>query len=624
MCGILGLFHPAGADQATLNLGPALDLLFARGPDASGTWSDAQLVLGHRRLAVIDLSAEANQPMVSHDGRLVIVFNGEIYNFSEVREVIGSYPYRTQSDTETILAAYERWGTDCLARFHGMFAFALWDRDRQELFVARDRLGVKPLFFAADGTRFAFASRPKALLALLSDLVREIDRQALRLYLECGYVPAPWSIVKGIRKLEPGHFLVVRAGAVSKHRYWSTAGIGIDSDLSDRRTEGELLDELDELVQRSVRWRMVSSVPVGAFLSGGIDSSLVVACMRKNAASRVRTYTIGFEDPSFDESSAAAEVAAFIGAEHTAQRLTPDDLLALVPRFLQEFDEPFFDYSAFPTMAVSQLARRDVKVALSGDGGDEAFGGYHYYRIAEQTAAAYKFPAGWRRAASVAVRPMGRKGRLLSRALRENSVVRAYAFSRSVIKDHVEILSPGLLEGTRSMADLFAAEDARLPATLSPAERAMRIDLAYTLPDDYLQKVDLSSMAYSLEVREPMLDHSIFEWSARLPLKYKVRGRVNKYLLRKLAFRHVPREIIDRPKRGFGVPMAAWLRGPLKQWADELLADASLVESLGLNHDRLRSLWRRHQEHRDEAHTALWTVMVLLQFARTSGAKATI
>ncbi|MBR8652315.1 asparagine synthase (glutamine-hydrolyzing) [Achromobacter sp. Marseille-Q0513] len=616
MCGLVGQVNWAGIDPGSaVNMQQALAAIESRGPDGRAVWEDDQCRLGHLRLAIIDLSTNASQPMASESGRYYIVFNGEIYNYSEIREAIGdSYNWHSESDTETILAAYQKWGNECLSRLRGMFAFAIWDRETKRLFAARDRLGVKPLYYTSDAGGFAFASRPRALFQLLPELPRKPDPQALRLYLEAGYVPAPYSCFAAIRKLEPGHYMEVTEAGVSTKCYWSLDSIGTDPAL-EQATEAELLDQLDGLIDESIRLRLVSNVPVGAFLSGGIDSSLVVAYMKKHASGALKTFTIGFESKEFDESEHAQAIADHLGTEHICQRMTPEDLLALMPTYLEQFDEPFFDYSAFPVMAVSRLARDHVTVSLSGDGGDEAFGGYHYYAHAERLAITQRFPKLLRHiAGSILTKSMGHKLALLGNALKAKSNVGVFAFMRSAMKDFTDVMSPRLRDSTMSMAEMFELRRRRMPEGLSAAEAAMRLDVAYTLPDDYLQKVDVGSMAFSLEARDPLLDHVIMEWAARLPLKWKVRGGVNKYLLRQLAYRHMPKELLDRPKMGFGVPMADWLRGPLKNWAEQLLEQTAAMEALGLDAKRVRTLWELHQSGARNAHSCLWTILVLLQF----------
>lgn len=615
MCGIAGAVF---SEISRLNIENALDALQNRGPDGRGVLCEQNLTFIHTRLSIIDLSEHASQPMISSCGRYVIVFNGEIYNYQELRLSLGSdYLFQSHSDTEVILALFSRFGAEMLQMMQGMFALAIWDRQTEELFVARDRLGVKPLYFTSTGERFAFASRPRVLCKLIPDINRTIDKQALRYFLEAGYVPAPFSIFEGIRKLEPGSYLTVTRSGISKQRYWSIDHIETDQSLV-AVSEKDLLDELDELIEKSVRMRLVSDVPVGAFLSGGIDSSLVTAYMMKHVQAPVKTFTVGFIEKPFDESAHAAAVAASLGTVHTKDMLAIDDLIALMPAFVKQYDEPFFDYSAFPVMAVSRLARQSVTVSLSGDGGDEAFGGYHYYQLMQGLEKIHRIPFALRRIIGAVMQKLPvQRVRWLGKILSMKNPISAYAFMRGVIKDAGNIMKPALMAETQSLGDLFSARAASLPKNLTYAELAMRLDLAYTLPDDYLQKVDIGSMAFSLEARDPLLDHSIIEWAARLPLSWKIRNGTNKYLLRELAYRYIPREILDRKKMGFSVPMASWLRTGLKKWGEALLIDDAAFEALQLNAEEVRTLWEAHQSNKVQAHTALWSVLVLLQFYRS-------
>lgn len=615
MCGIAGALD---IDLPKTVIDTVFRVMKDRGPDGQGVLRQGRVALMHTRLSVIDISEHAAQPMVSNCGRYSIVFNGEIYNYQELkREFQEKLIFHTESDTEVVLALFAEFGPSALARLRGMFAFAIWDNLKEELFIARDRLGVKPLYFGSTDQGFVFASRPQALCAMTPGLKRSIDKQALRYYLEAGYVPAPYSIFEGVSKLEPGHYITVTRQGINKTQYWSADRIDTDSSLVGAN-EDRLLDELDSLIDESVRLRLVSDVPVGAFLSGGIDSSLVVACMMKYTQEPVRTFTIGFQDRAFDESSFAAAVAAHLGTTHTCERLAVDDLLELMPTFIRQYDEPFFDYSAFPVMAASRLARRFVTVSLSGDGGDEAFGGYHYYRMMNLLEQAHRLPHALRRSlgASLQLAPAQRI-RWLGQVIAANGPAQAYAFMRGVIKDASNLMQPSLRASTQPLAHLFVQRASMLPDDLSYAEIGMRLDIAYTLPDDYLQKVDIGSMAFSLEARDPLLDHKIIEWAARLPLSWKMRNGANKYLLRKLAYRYIPREILDRPKMGFGVPMAQWLRGGLRAWGESMLEDNDAFEALGLDARAVRLLWAAHQANKLQAHTALWSVLVLLQFYKT-------
>ena len=600
------------------SIAEAADTLSRRGPDDSGVWASENVGLGHRRLAILDTSSYGHQPMLSADGRYVIVFNGEIYNFMEIRRAIddNDASWRSRSDTEVILAAFAKWGPNCLQRFHGMFAFAIWDRKEKALFAARDRLGVKPFYYHYCGKCFAFASRPRALLALDPSWSGPLDEQALRFYLEVGYVPAPYSIFQAIRKLPPAHWLLLRNGNVSIERYWDFRHIPPEPSWENRREE-DLLDELDELLQRSVRSRMISDVPLGAFLSGGIDSSVVVAAMARHSTQPVKTFTIGFSEKRFDESEHARAVSQHIGSEHYCEHLNVDDLLQLMPLFTEEYDEPFADSSAFSTMAVSRAARSQVTVSLSGDGGDELFGGYHYYQIVQRLEAFYGMPNKVRKSLSSLARmaPQHRL-KLLSGALQRSNIADAFYFCRSVTKDFDEILLPEVLNRTVSMRELFADAERAFPAGLTGAETGMRLDAFYTLPDDYLQKVDVASMAFSLESRDPLLDQDLVEWAMRLPLKWKLRGSQNKYLLRKLAYRYVPRKILDRPKKGFEVPVGEWLKGHLRQWAESRLHDVDLASRVALNHSSVLTMAATHNSGRRNVHPLLWSVLMLLNFLK--------
>ncbi len=619
MCAILGLidFASRGIDKDALS--QAAHLLKTRGPDGGGIWSELNVGLAHRRLAIIDVSPAGHQPMASPDGRFIVVFNGEIYNFNELRKEISpdGHGWCSNSDTEVLLAAYAKWGKDCLQRLNGMFAFAIWDRDTKSLFAARDRMGVKPFYYHHSLKRFAFGSRPRALLRLCSNLSTEIDEQALRFYLEAGYVPAPHSIYRDIRKLPPAHWLTLKEGTLTIERYWDYRHI-VPEQSWESRDEAELVDELDELVSRSVRLRMTSDVPIGAFLSGGIDSSLVVAMMARHSGDAVKTFTIGFNESAYDESSHAAAVAQHIGTDHFCETLRVDDLLNLMPTFAGEYDEPLFDSSAFPTMAVSRLARSKVTVSLSGDGGDELFGGYHYYQIAEKLSPLFRLPGAIRNSASSLLEALpSHQIKLLAGAIRCDHSVSAFAFSRSIAKDFHPVLLDDVASRTEGIAALFGSAAMAFPQKLRAGEQGMRLDTQFTLPDDYLQKVDVASMAFSLESRDPLLDHNLVEWAMRLPISWKLRGKSNKYLLRKLAYRYVPQAILDRPKQGFAVPIDRWLRGPLKNWALERLEDSALFQRIPIDQAKTKKLFEMHQSRARNVHPLLWAILVLLEYAST-------
>lgn len=620
MCGIVGIIKTDDSLIDANALRHSTDMLAKRGPDDSGIWVEEGTGLGHRRLSILDTTSAGHQPMLSENKRFVIVFNGEVYNFRELRKQLelDTSSWRSDSDTEVVLRAYAKWGTDCLNRFHGMFAFAIWDRKEKVLFAARDRMGVKPFYYTHSEKSFAFASRPRVLPVLFQHLSCEIDEQALRFYLELGYIPAPYYIYKSIRKLPPAYYLVLDRNGLSIRRYWDFRHITPDNAV---KPEEELIEELDLLISRCVQSRMVSDVPLGAFLSGGIDSSLIVAMMNKFTSKPIKTFTIGFEEKRYDESTHAKAVADYLGTEHYCERLSVNDLLQLVPTFFEEYDEPFFDSSAFPTMAVSRLARKYVTVSLSGDGGDELFGGYHYYKIVNCLKPVFQLNESARRyiAALLNMTPH-HDFKLLAGALQKKNIIEAFSFSRSILKDFGSIFMPDIMEKTMSGYELLSAATHNFPHGLDPCEQGMRLDASHILPEEYLQKVDVASMAFSLESREPLLDHDLVEWAMKLPVNYKLRNNQNKYLLRKLAYRYIPRKILERPKQGFAIPIDNWLRGALKQWAEERLYDSALFGNIPINQSKIIELWNLHQSRKRDLHPLLWAVLSLLEFFKRSPA----
>ena len=622
MCGILGLFDPAGVGVSPPRFAAALDRYQRRGPDDSGTWSDDKVLLGHRRLAIVDLSPQGHQPMESSDRRFVIVFNGEIYNHAALRPLLSpQHGWRGTSDTETLIEAYRAWGTECLSRLNGMFAFAIWDRTEQTLFVARDRMGVKPLYYFHHQGSFGFGSRPGGLSQLLGDGGLNIDPEALRVYLELGYVPAPLSFQKDLQKLPAGHYLLVNARGLRRIRYWDYRCIKSDPGMQ-ARPEGELVEELDALIQSAVKVRLMADVPLGAFLSGGVDSAVVVAAMRKVGVDHPKTFTIAFNEAQFDEGAAAAEAAKHLGVDHVHETLDVNSLLSLLPTYIEEYDEPFSDSSAFPTMAVARLARRHVTVALSGDGADELFGGYHYYPLMNRLARLLAWRPRMRRSAGRWISSLpGHRSKLLAGALRAQDVVGLFHYLRSVGKDYPSLVTDELLESTPDSQSWFAQFATGFAMDLEASETAMRLDAGFTLPDLFLQKVDVATMAYSLEARCPMTDYRLVEWAMRLPARYKIRNGQSKYLLKKVLTRYLPERCVYRPKMGFSVPLAQWLRGPLRSWAQDLIHDDMLMSSLPLDKERVRAILQQQLSGERESHPLLWSVLMLLCFVQTHGAR---
>jgi asparagine synthase (glutamine-hydrolysing) len=628
VCGIAG-FLVRGEGFAAAELEPSVarmaETLRHRGPDSSGAWVDAAagIALGHRRLAIVDLTPDGAQPMVSACGRFVITFNGEIYNFRELRRDLEAQGarFRGRSDTEVLLEAIARWGAEeALRRANGMLALAVWDRRDRVLGLARDRLGKKPLYWGRFGDGIFFASELKALRAH-PRFRGEIDRDALAHLVRYSYVPAPASIFRGVHKLEPGTWLRIPAapGAPlpAASAFWSAreaaergARERFPGDV--REAESALHDLLADAVER----RMISDVPLGALLSGGIDSPTVVALMQQRSASPVRTFTIGFREKTFDEAAPARAVAAHLGTDHTELTVTPRDALEVIPRLPVLYDEPFADTSQIPTYLVARMARGYVTVALSGDGGDELFAGYRrYFRCLARWRWLARAPAGLRRGAArvlsgaaaaawplgapAAVGRLGRVGEQLGAASLEDLFVRASARCPNVGRFVPGSASPdGLLHTPERWAELD-----------EPLERMMYLDLAGNLPEDILTKVDRASMGVSLEVRCPLLDHRVVELAWRFPPDWKARGGEGKWILRRVLERYVPRALFDRPKQGFGVPLAAWLRGPLREWAEGLLDPQRLRGEGYLDASAVREVWSQHLAGWRDHRLLLWNLL---------------
>lgn len=612
MCGIAG-FLALGEHRPGEELLRAMGgTMVRRGPDASGIAlsPDGRAGLAHRRLSILDLSETGAQPMSSADGSMVLCYNGEVFNFREIRKELEGkgHRFRGESDTEVILAACREWGVEqAVSRFIGMFAFALWDRPAQRLHLVRDRLGIKPLYLARAPGLVLFGSTLSPLLACPS-FSREVDRAALQYYLEFQYVPAPHSIFRDARKVLPGHIVTIAPdGTVTEKAYW---------DLFDHwrkggdrpRPEGESLEELSSLLESSVRYRLISDVPLGAFLSGGIDSSLTVALMRKAASGAVRTFSIGFREAGYDESGYAREVARHLGTDHHEKICTAAEALTLVRKIPDAYDEPFADSSAIPTMLVSEFTRQHVTVSLSGDGGDELFCGYPRYDWVRQGAVVQGIPGFLRRplASLLARIPVHRIQRGAESILYDDPAELYFhtvgIFERRRIGEIVpEVADDSGLAYFRTFRD---------PRAGSIVERAMATDIRTYLVDDILAKVDRASMAYSLEARVPLLDHRIVEFAARLPMSLKVRGGETKHLLRKVLYRHVPRELIDRPKMGFGIPVNRWLRNELRPLLDEYLNGERVGREGFLRPGGVARVVREHLSgHRDHQYR-LWALLV--------------
>ncbi|MFC0863434.1 asparagine synthase (glutamine-hydrolyzing) [Sphaerimonospora cavernae] len=613
MCGIAGT-------ATTLTPDPDLvrrmcDVIVHRGPDGAGYHDDRHASLGMRRLAVIDV-ATGDQPVRNEDGTIVAVFNGEIYNYPELRRELAAKGHRLRGrgDSETLVHLYEEHGADLVHRLRGMFAFAIWDRTRQRLLLVRDRVGKKPLYWRADGTTIHFASELKSL-AQDPRMARGIDLVALHHYLTYQYVPAPWSIYEGVRKLSPGHLLIWERGRVTVRRYWS-----LDRTGGGRVDEREAEEQLRELLLDATRIRMVSERPIGAFLSGGIDSSAVVAAMALQSSEPVKTFCIGFEDSRYDERNKARMVADRYGTDHH-ELVVSTDLLDILPRLAWQFDEPFADSSAIPSFYVAQLSRRHVTVALNGDGGDECFGGYQRYALMNQ---ARRIPTLPRPLAAMSTRA----GDLITRRSHARSSLRRLGRLMRFAAEHPTRRYAALMSCFTSdqkagvysdaLRDRLAGTDSHLlleaiyrdSSAGTDLGRVLDVDVMSYLPGDLLVKVDITTMANSLEARSPFLDHHLMEWAASLPDGLHVRGGRTKLLLKRAVAPWLPPELLRCPKQGFGVPLAAWLRGELRDLAHDVLTDDT-ARSRGLfRPEAVRDLLLRHASGADHS-DHLWA---LLQF----------
>lgn len=644
MCGIAGCLsladRPSG--DALRSMAEAMTTAVAhRGPDHGATWSDsaAGIGLGHRRLAIIDLSPAGHQPMVSRSGRTVITYNGEIYNFRELRQRLtdAGHSVPGQSDTSVLLEACELWGVEAAARAaSGMFAFAHWDTYRRRLTLVRDRMGIKPLYWGRCGSWLLFGSELKALRSH-SAWTGKIDRDGLAALVAYNYVPAPLSIHEGVGKVRPGHMVVIgEDGAIRESPYWKLEdAVAAGAANSLKESDSSSIARLESLVRAAVRRHMVADVPVAALLSGGVDSSLVTAIMQQESDSPVRTYAVRFPDPDYDEADHAAAVAGAIGSDHT--EITVDDGAArdVIPRLPTLYDEPFADLSQIPTTLIANEVARHVKVVLTGDGGDEMFGGYpRYFLTLDQMTVVNRLPGPMRRLAAATARALSAPR--WDAVLRRLPRVGPYQWTSSRMAKGADVLAE------TSFIDAYRRTTVHWPepddlvhggtepvgplhrngtvSRLSDPMRTMRwIDSATYLPDDILVKVDRATMSVGLEGRIPLLDSALVEFAWSLPASSCYRNGVGKWLLRQVLYRHVPRHLVDRPKMGFGVPMHNWLRGPLRDWAEDLL-DARAMEAEGfLNPTPIQERWRQHLGGEVDWKYSLWPILMFQQWYRSLG-----
>lgn len=639
MCGIAGFLGSAGsAGQDAAVVRRMADLIRHRGPDDDGVWTDAEagIALTQRRLSIIDLSPAGHQPMVSSCQRYVIVFNGEIYNYQDIRGKLDAealHPWRGHSDTEVFLEAITRWGVKrALELSVGMFAMALWDRRERALILARDRLGEKPLYYGRIGRSFAFASELKAFRGHPA-WNPEVDRDAVALLMRHNYVPAPYSIYKGFHKLRPGHFLVLADGNPDPRieAYWNARDAAERGQAHPfKGSPVDAVDTLESLLRQSIRGQMMADVPLGAFLSGGIDSSTIVAIMQSISTQPIRTFTIGFHQAGYNEATQAKEVARHLGTDHTELYVTEREAMDVIPSLPEIYCEPFSDSSQIPTYLVSKLARREVTVSLSGDGGDELFSGYTRYAFADEfwkklalvprslrraTADLVTFPspAFYDRLAGPLMplmpehRRYSRVGDKVHKVAKLLSLQTADDVYRHVCSHWTD--PAALVVGGRELPTMLTGLDA-LPSLPGNVERMMYVDLMSYLPDDILVKVDRAAMAVSLETRVPMLDHRVVEFAMSLPLSVLRADNKTKWPLRQLLYKHVPKQLVERPKMGFGVPIDSWLRGALRDWAEDLLSETRLKADGFFDPAPIRLAWQEHLSGRRNHQYILWDVLM--------------
>lgn len=634
MCGIAGVATWKATRDLKNDVASLIEPIRHRGPDDFGIWHDdaAGIGLGQRRLSIIDLSEHGHQPMASVSGRWMLSFNGEIYNFEELRRELqgaGKAPvWRGHSDTEVLLACIEAYGTQAtLKKLTGMFAISLWDREERTLTFARDRIGEKPLYYGNIGGRIFFGSELKAIVAVAGPL--EIDRDALSDFFCFSYVPAPKSIWQGIKKLPPAHYLVLRSPECANKAttaFWEMGGEGHNELRAEMAAASslEVTDRVEAEIRRAVAGQMVSDVPLGAFLSGGVDSSAVVALMQQQSSRPVRTFTIGFDDPAMNEAPFAAEVAKHLGTDHTELYVTGKDAEQLIPEIPHVYDEPFADSSQIPTTLVSRLTRKHVTVSLSGDGGDELFAGYPRYFLTRELwrktgAVPYPLrkmaaailnvasPAAWD-VLTTALVPKSRQQTINGHRIHRLAQM---IQTKSIGEMYLRLMSrwqpeDGFVLGIAPQSYNFRHWD----DSLDPVEAMRRWDLAQYMPDDLMVKVDRAAMSTSLETRAPLLDHKLVELALALPERELFKGERGKLVLRNVLYRHVPKEFIERPKAGFGIPLGQWLRGPLRDWAEEML-NPSTIRAQGLiDADKVVALWQEHVSGKYDRGSYLWNVLM--------------
>ncbi|CAM8408435.1 AsnB Asparagine synthase (glutamine-hydrolyzing) [Candidatus Methylopumilus universalis] len=643
MCGIAGFFTKSPDQSLDSSVLKMVNTLSRRGPDDLGTWVDATLgiAMGHRRLSIVDISSAGHQPMTSECGRYVIVFNGEIYNHLELRQFFSHFLWRSQCDTETLLVCFAAWGVEkTLSKLVGMFAFAIWDNHEKTLTLARDRLGEKPLFYGWNGNNFFFGSELKAIAAH-SNWEGKINLNALKYYLQYGYVPAPMSIWLGIKKLLPGSYLKISPkdsdGKLSPPSFYWKITDHFNCSGSKELDENFAIDELDFLLRRSVLAQMHADVPSGAFLSGGVDSSSIVALMQEQSKTPVKTFTIGFDVQGYDEAAYAGLIAKHLGTDHKELYVSSQKIMEVIPELPCMYDEPFGDVSQIPTFLISKMAKESVAVSLSGDGADELFGGYNRYFLG---------PAIWNRMKyfspilrnmlassifSISPNRWDLINRLLPKRLQQPMLGdRIHKFASILSAKNMDDIYTYLASQERNPESLIIHSDKYDDDSTPWAQAEMKYfkdsnfansmmcnDLISYLTDDILCKVDRASMYASLEVRAPYLDHRLVEFALKLPINLKIRNGESKWLLRKVLYRYVPKSLIERPKQGFSVPIDLWLKGPLRDWAEDLLNESEIKKDGYLNFSLIKQRWSEHLSGRRNWQYWLWNILMFQAWNRT-------
>ena len=641
MCGIIGVWGKSAPDATIVK--KMANQLDHRGPDNSGLWIDASdgIALAHQRLAILDLSPAGEQPMISSCGRFILTYNGEIYNHMDLRQELekqnASVLWKGHSDTETLLNALSHWGVEnTLKKINGMFAFAFWDKKKQQLFIARDRMGEKPIYYGQSKNTFFFSSELKALTCH-PDWQGEIDRNTLSLYLKYNYVPSPLSIYTNIKKLPPAKFVIIEndgQNVSDPFSYWDLTQIAEGGVNAYHYSFEEACDELENLLRNAIKIRMSADVPLGAFLSGGIDSTTVVAMMQAQSSRPIKTFSIGFRYDTHNEAHYAKTLAKYLGTDHNELYVSQQDALSVIPKLPYIYDEPFSDPSQIPTFLVSQLAKQHVTVSLSGDGGDELFCGYNRYNMGYHVWQKLRaFPPSIRQmVAWLITQPVAYLLDLVQKCIPKRYQVSNLpdlllklslvlkcegddAFYNTLVSNHS--YSEAIVIGNIETKNLHSNGE-NIPNFLDIREKMMFLDMISYLPDGILTKVDRASMAVSLEARVPLLDHRLVEFAWRIPMKFKSNSGTGKLLLRHVLDRYVPRQLMERPKMGFGIPIEQWLRGSLRDWGEELLKEKRLKEEGFFNTQIVRKMWEGHQRGLRRWHYSLWSILMFQAWLRNS------